>query len=137
MKIICLLKKWIIFSDIIIIYKAGLPRYEIYQNIEFKESEKDCILISFTYRSFNSTYYENSLYIQNIIKLLEDDSLITFLQENNIELIYAPHHNELIFILGSFFCNCLIIYEELSVEKSFINIISKFIKSWFWTDFTV
>ena len=105
------------------IYKAGLPRYEMYQNIEFKESEKDCILISFTYRSYNSTYYENSLYRRNIIKLLEDDSLITFLQENNIELIYAPHHNELFLRQNCIHTNFK--YAKLAGQKELTKYIKK------------
>ena len=77
------------------IYKAGIARYDTYKTIQLDKSEKDCILISFTYRSYNSLYYEKSLYKKNIIKLLNQNSLIDFLKKKNIDLIYIPHHNEL------------------------------------------
>ena len=77
------------------IYPAGLARYDKYKTMKIDNKEKDCILISFTYRTYNSSYYEKSLYKKNINKLLNDASLISFLKSNNIDLIYIPHHNEL------------------------------------------
>ena len=41
------------------------------------------------------SYYEKSLYKHNILNLLNDESLISFLNKKNIDLIYIPHHNEL------------------------------------------
>lgn len=78
------------------IYKAGLARYDKYKTMKIDDNEKKCILISFTYRTFNSSYYEKSLYKKNINKLLNDVSLISFLKSNNIDLIYIPHHYELL-----------------------------------------
>ena len=78
------------------IYKAGLARYDMYKTMKIDDNEKKCILISFTYRTFNSSYYEKSLYKKNINKLLNDVSLISFLKNNNIDLIYIPHHYELL-----------------------------------------
>ena len=77
------------------IYQAGLARYDKYKDMKIDDKENDCILISFTYRTFNNSYYEKSLYKENIYKLLNDDSLISFLKIHNIDLIYIPHHNEL------------------------------------------
>lgn len=77
------------------IYQAGIARYDKYETMIINDKEKDCILLTFTYRSYNSSYYEKSLYKRNIIKLLNDDTLINFLEDKNIDLIYIPHHNEL------------------------------------------
>lgn len=78
------------------IYPAGLARYDKYKTLKIEQNEKDCILVSFTYRTFNSSFYKKSLYKKNINKLLNDDSLISFLKKNNIDLIYIPHHYELL-----------------------------------------
>ena len=77
------------------IYKAGIPRYDIYNSIESDKSENDCILVTFTYRMYNNSQYENSLYKKNIEKLLNEKSLIEFLKKKKINLIFVPHHNEL------------------------------------------
>lgn len=77
------------------IYKAGIARYDTYKTIKINESEEKCILITFTYRMYNSTIYEKSLYKKNLEKLLNNKSLIEFLKNKNINLIYVPHHNEL------------------------------------------
>ena len=77
------------------IYKAGLPRYDRFQNLIKNKTEKDCILISFTYRHYYKYVFEKSLYKINTLKLLNDNSLITFLKEKNIDLIFIQHHQEL------------------------------------------
>lgn len=77
------------------IYKAGIARYEKYETIEVDKTEKDCILATFTYRAYNNTLYEHSLYKINLEKLLNKPTLIEFLKYKNIDLIYVPHHNEL------------------------------------------
>ncbi len=77
------------------IYKAGIARYDIYKTIEINRTEEDCILVTFTYRMYNNTYYQNSLYKKNLQKLLNNDSLIKFLRNKNINLVFVPHHNEL------------------------------------------
>ena len=77
------------------IYKAGIARYEKYETIEVNETDNKCILVSFTYRAYNNTLYEHSLYKINLEKLLNKPSLIRILKDKNIDLIYVPHHNEL------------------------------------------
>ena len=77
------------------IYKAGIARYEKYETIEVNKTENECILVSFTYRAYNNTFYEHSLYKLNLEKLLNKPSLIRILKYKNIDLIYVPHHNEL------------------------------------------
>ena len=76
-------------------FKGGLPRYDRFQNIIKNETEKECILISFTYRQYNNDIYDNSLLKKNILQLLNDESLISFLKEENIDLIYIQHHCDL------------------------------------------
>ena len=76
-------------------FKGGLPRYDRFQNIIKNKTEKECILISFTYRQYNNIIYDNSLLKKNILKLLNDESLISFLKEENIDLIYIQHHFDL------------------------------------------
>ena len=59
------------------------------------ESEKKCILVSFTYRSYNKYIFKNSIYKKNMETLLNDDKLISVLSNKNIDLIYIPHHGEI------------------------------------------
>lgn len=76
-------------------HKAGLPRYErfkIKKGTTYKD--KNCILTSFTYRSFNNSIYVKSLFRNNLVNLMKDESLISFLEEKNINLIYIPHHHD-------------------------------------------
>ena len=77
------------------IYKAGIARYDLYKANDINRTEEDCILVTFTYRMYNKTYYQNSLYRKNLNKLLNNDSLIEFLRNRNINLVFVPHHNEL------------------------------------------
>lgn len=73
-------------------YKAGLPRYDRLNSVHRNISEKKCILISFTYRKYNNEVYKKSLYKKNLESLLNDTSLISFLKNLNIDLIYIQHH---------------------------------------------
>ena len=73
-------------------HKAGLPRYDRFKKIKKKKYERKCILIAFTYRSYNNDIYENSLFKKNLEKLLSNKNLIDFLKTKNIDLIYIPHH---------------------------------------------
>ena len=73
-------------------YKAGLPRYDRLNSLKKNYSEKQCILITFTYRSYNNSIYEQSLFKKNIEELLRNKFLIKLLEEKNIDLIYIPHH---------------------------------------------
>ena len=77
-------------------YKAGLPRYDLFQSFKRNNSEKKCILISFTYRKYNSKIYKKSLFKKNIKKLLNDNNLITFLKKKKIDLIYIQHHYDVL-----------------------------------------
>ena len=76
-------------------YKAGLPRFDRFQNIKKNKYEKKCILVSFTYRKYNEKLYNKSLLKKNIMKLLNNKSLISFLKKNNIDIIYIQHHYDL------------------------------------------
>lgn len=77
------------------IYKAGLSRYDRFKYIKKNESEKDCILVSFTYRSYNYSMYKKSLLKKNIESFLNNKELISYLQNKNIDLLYIPHHYDL------------------------------------------
>jgi len=68
-------------------HKEGLPIFDRFDKIRNNKTEKQCILISFTYRSYNNAYYDISLLKKNIIKLLEDNTLISYLKNKNIDLI--------------------------------------------------
>ena len=76
-------------------HKAGLPRYQRFKiKKETTYNDKNCILTSFTYRSFNNSIYVKSLFRNNLVNLMKDESLISFLEERNINLIYIPHHHD-------------------------------------------
>ena len=77
------------------IYKAGIARYDLYKTMKINRTEEECILVTFTYRMYNDTHYQNSLYKKNLEELLNNNSLIKFLKNRNINLVYVPHHNEL------------------------------------------
>ena len=84
-------KKILKYSDNYM-YKAGLPRYDRFNSIKKNNSEKQCILITFTYRKYSNNIYKKSLFKTNIEKLLGNKNLIEFLKKQNIDLIYIPHH---------------------------------------------
>ena len=71
---------------------AGLPRYDLFSKKQKYNNNEKCILISFTYRSYNNSIYVNSLLRRNLESLFKDESLLSFLEEKNINLIYIPHH---------------------------------------------
>ena len=77
------------------IHKAGLTKYDRFAFIKKNESEKDCILISFTYRSYDNETFEKSLLKKNFKSLLNNNTLISILKNKNIDLIYIPHHHDL------------------------------------------
>jgi CDP-glycerol glycerophosphotransferase (TagB/SpsB family) len=77
------------------IHNASLVRYERFQYIKKNKTEKICILASFTYRSYNKSIFEKSLYKKNLLRFLNDKELIAYLTYNNIDLIYIPHHEEI------------------------------------------
>ena len=64
-------------------YKAVLPRYDLFQSFKRNISEKKCILISFTYRKYNNIIYNKSLFKKNIEQLLNDNDLIIFIIRYN------------------------------------------------------
>jgi hypothetical protein len=78
------------------LFKAGLPRYDRFQNINKNKSENQCILIAFTYRSYDNEVYKKSLFKKNLEKLLKEEELISFLEKNKIDLIYIPHHYDIL-----------------------------------------
>ena len=73
---------------------GGLARFDRLQNIRKNISEKQCILISFTYRSYKKSIYDKSLFKLNINKLLHDEALLSLLEKKNIDLIYIQHHHD-------------------------------------------
>lgn len=77
------------------IHNASLVRYDRFQFLKKNETEKPCILASFTYRSYNNSIFQNSEYKKNLEELLNDKKLIMYLNKKNIELIYIPHHQEI------------------------------------------
>ena len=79
----------------IYIHKSGLIKYDRFAYIKKNKSERDCILISFTYRSYDNKTFEKSLLKKNFKSLLNNNTLISILKNNNIDLIYIPHHHEL------------------------------------------
>ena len=87
-------KKYLNYSENYM-HKAGLPRYDRFKEIKKNHSEKQCILITFTYRRYSNIIYEKSLFKKNLEKLLNDKTLINFLNKKDIDLIYIPHHNDL------------------------------------------
>ena len=74
------------------IYKAGLARYDMYNKPKKNFLNKKCILVFFTYRRFNNSFFQKSLYKINLENFFNDESLIEYLKKNNIDLIFAQHH---------------------------------------------
>ena len=79
-----------------IMHLGGLARYDRLNFIQKNKSENDCILISFTYRAFDDSIYQKSLFKENTYKLLNDESLMSFLEKKNLDLIFIQHHNDII-----------------------------------------
>ena len=77
-------------------YKVGLARYDRFNNVNKNVSEKICILLSFTYRSFNDSLYQKSLFKKNTIKLLNDEFLNNYLENKKIDLVVIQHHHDVI-----------------------------------------
>ena len=71
---------------------AGLPRYEQLSKNKKESNNEPCILTTFTYRSYNHSIYVNSLFRRNLVSLLKDETLLSFLKKKSINLIYIPHH---------------------------------------------
>ena len=88
-----LYKKLNLYDDMSM-HKAGLARYDRLNYIKKNTSEKDCILVSFTYRSFKEPIYNKSLFKKNIINLFRDKSLNSFLKAKNTDFIFIQHHND-------------------------------------------
>ena len=77
------------------IHNASLSRYERFQYIQKNNFEKNCILVSFTYRAYNKEMFDKSIYKNNLKNFLNNENLIISLINNNIDLIYIPHHEEI------------------------------------------
>ena len=77
------------------IFNAGLARWDRFNYIKKNESEKKCILFSFSRREYDGNVFEKSLYKQNLEKFFNNINFIDYLKRNDIELIYIPHHREL------------------------------------------
>ncbi|MBQ9271940.1 MAG: glycosyltransferase [Alphaproteobacteria bacterium] len=70
--------------------KVGLPRWDLLKN-QPKPKEKS-ILLMMTWRSLNKVTFENSLYKKNLLSLLHNEKLHSYLSQNDITLYFAPHH---------------------------------------------
>ena len=74
---------------------AGLPRYERFIRKKKKNYKDDnCILTTFTYRSYNNSIYIKSLLRRNLVNFFKDELFLSFLEKKNINLIYIPHHHD-------------------------------------------
>ena len=71
---------------------GGLPRYDRLVNSKKNESENDCILISFSFRGYNNSVFESSYYKKRIEELLNDENLLSYLEQRNIDLVFTQHH---------------------------------------------
>lgn len=88
-----LYKKWNLYEEKAM-HKGGLARYDRLNYLQKNISEKECILVSFTYRSFRKSIYKKSLFKKNLYKLLRDEKLSSFLEDKNIDFIFIQHHND-------------------------------------------
>lgn len=77
------------------ICNAGLARWDRFNFIKKNESEKECILMSFTRRDYDNDVFEKSLYKKNLEKFFDNTNFIEYLNKSDIDLIYIPHHREL------------------------------------------
>lgn len=77
------------------IHNASLIRYDRFRYLSINKTEKKCILMSFTYRSYSKDFFQKSVYKKNLDEILDDKELILFLTKKNIDLIYIPHHQEI------------------------------------------
>ena len=74
------------------IYKAGLARYDNFYNKKTNKSCEKCILAFFTYRHYNKTLFEKSLYKINLEKMINDEVLMNYLKLKKIKFILIQHH---------------------------------------------
>ena len=87
--------------------KVGLPRWDLLKNLP--QPKQKSILLMLTWRGLNSVTFENSLYKKNLLNLLHNKKLNSYLSQNNITLYFAPHHA----LLGNAHINF-----DLSEEKN-------------------
>lgn len=113
------------------IHNASLIRFERFNYIKNK-TKKKCILVSFTYRSYNKYIFEKSEYKKNIITFLNDKELINYLKNKNIDLIYIPHHQEI--NLGKNYSQKIFDYAQIKNQSYLENYIGQC--SLFITDFS-
>ena len=66
---------------------AGLARYDRFKYLKSNHSEKKCILLSFTYRSYNNSIYEKSL-----TKYLSDNSFYNNIIFINIDFFFNSNN---------------------------------------------
>lgn len=71
--------------------KAGLPRWDLLRDV--KPAKEKSIFVMFTWRRFNLSNFEDSLYKKNLLNLLNNKELNDYLKERNIKMYFAPHHS--------------------------------------------
>ena len=114
------------------IHNASLVRYERFEFRKINETEKKCILVSFSYRSFNKHIFEKSEYKKNLLKFLNNNELIIYLTNHNIDLILIPHHEEI--DLGKNYSQSIFKYAQIKNQSDLEHYIEQC--SLFVTDFS-
>ena len=101
------------------IHNSSLIRYERFQHLQKNKTNKKCILISFTYRPYSNTTFEKSEFKSNIKLLLNNKELIKYLNYNNIDLVYIPHHEEI--DLGKNYSQNIFKFAKIKGQKDLEN----------------
>lgn len=70
--------------------KAGLPRWDLLTDT--KQNTEKSILVMFTWRRLKPNDFNESMYKNNILSLINNKDFIDYLKQNNIKIYYAPHH---------------------------------------------
>ena len=100
--------------------KVGLPRWDLLKKLP-KPKEKS-ILLMLTWRRMQPFQFEQSLYKQNLLKLIHNAKLKEYLKQNNISFYFAPHHA----ILGNTGINFNIVDDNIKIIEQ--GAVSKYIR---------
>ena len=113
-----LFKKYDFPADKLI--KVGLPRWDLLKKLP-KPKEKS-ILLMLTWRRMQPFQFEQSLYKQNLLKLVHNAKLKEYLKQNNISFYFAPHHA----ILGNTGINFNVVDNNIKIIEQ--GAVSKYIR---------